>query len=128
MSILNMTHITSKRKSVRLFSSALYQPLSFLKCPQISPSELMADFCDDTTDLKTFVECVKFARKMKDVAPFKDMVVAETSPGPNVTTDEQIGGALLVSVFCVLFPFQCVSSMLAIDVCGGTPCGAIQTG
>ena len=65
-------------------------------------------------DLKTFIEDVKFIRKLPTFSPHKEVVgeqipclsiqavrlrlrrnltVKEINPGPNVTTDEQIGGA-----------------------------------
>ncbi|TFY75596.1 hypothetical protein EWM64_g8416 [Hericium alpestre] len=41
-------------------------------------------------DLDTFVECVKFIQRLKDTAPFKDIIGAEINPGPKCTTDEQL--------------------------------------
>ena len=60
-------------------------------------------------DLQTLVETVKWVRKLKGVSPLKDIIgesliylglltfltipkVSEANPGPNVHTDEQIGG------------------------------------
>lgn len=38
----------------------------------------------------TFVELIKFARRLADVEPLKSMVVDEINPGPEVKDDEQI--------------------------------------
>ena len=44
-------------------------------------------------DLDTLLEVVKYVRKLAEVSPFKDLIVGEVNPGPNVTTDEQLIGA-----------------------------------
>lgn len=63
-------HITSNSASV----DAAYDPHYF----------------EEETDLLTFVEQIKFARKLAEVEPFKSMIVSEINPGPEVKDDEQI--------------------------------------
>lgn len=48
-------------------------------------------YFEEDIDLKTFIEDVKFIRKLPTFSPHKEVVVKEINPGPNVTTDEQIG-------------------------------------
>jgi len=41
-------------------------------------------------DLAVMVETVKYVRKLREVEPFKSMVVREATPGPDYQTDEDI--------------------------------------
>ncbi|TFK47587.1 alcohol oxidase [Heliocybe sulcata] len=47
-------------------------------------------YFEEEIDRLTFVECVKFARNLSKTAPFKDLVVQEVNPGPEITADEEI--------------------------------------
>ncbi|KAI0030850.1 alcohol oxidase [Vararia minispora EC-137] len=59
------------------------------KNPKVDPA-YDPHYFEEKIDLDTFVETIRFIRHLKEVAPFKDIVVAEVNPGPNCTTDEQI--------------------------------------
>ncbi|KIP10401.1 hypothetical protein PHLGIDRAFT_240805 [Phlebiopsis gigantea 11061_1 CR5-6] len=51
--------------------------------------EFDARYFEQSLDLDIHVEMVKFARRVANTAPLKDMVVKEVNPGPEVQTDEQ---------------------------------------
>ncbi|TFK48618.1 alcohol oxidase [Heliocybe sulcata] len=59
------------------------------KDPEEDP-EFDPHYLEEEIDLQTFVETVKFARGLGKTVPFKDLVVDEVNPGPEVTTDEEI--------------------------------------
>ncbi|PSR73741.1 hypothetical protein PHLCEN_2v10431 [Hermanssonia centrifuga] len=52
--------------------------------------EFDAHYFEQDVDLEIFTEMCKFARKMADIAPLKDMIVKELNPGPEVQTHEQM--------------------------------------
>ncbi|KAF9808281.1 hypothetical protein IEO21_07894 [Rhodonia placenta] len=54
-------------------------------------------YFEEETERDILLEGFKFARKISNTSPFKDLVVAEVLPGPEVTEDRQI-----VGVFCGL--------------------------
>ncbi|EIW61651.1 GMC oxidoreductase [Trametes versicolor FP-101664 SS1] len=49
-------------------------------------------YFDEEVDLQVWVEMVKFARSLRNIAPLKDMTTKELNPGPEVQTDEEIVG------------------------------------
>ncbi|KAI9000782.1 GMC oxidoreductase [Trametes punicea] len=59
------------------------------KDPKDDP-EYDARYFDEEVDLKVWVEMVKFARNLRNIAPLRDMVAKEVSPGPDIQTDEEI--------------------------------------
>ena len=50
---------------------------------------------DCRIDLDIHVEMAKFARKVANTSPMKEMLVKELNPGLEVQTDEQLGGAFV---------------------------------
>ncbi|VDC02256.1 unnamed protein product [Peniophora sp. CBMAI 1063] len=60
------------------------------KDPKVDPA-YNPNYFDEDIDFQTFLECVKFVRALSKISPWSDMVAAEANPGPNVTTDEQLG-------------------------------------
>ncbi|EIM79352.1 GMC oxidoreductase [Stereum hirsutum FP-91666 SS1] len=46
---------------------------------------------EEDIDLQTFIETVKFVRTLRHISPWKELVVREVNPGPDVQTDAQIG-------------------------------------
>ncbi|KAI0739119.1 GMC oxidoreductase [Daedaleopsis nitida] len=57
-----------------------------LDSPAINPRYFEANI-----DLLTYIEQVKFVRKLAATEPFSDVVAREINPGPSVTSDEDIG-------------------------------------
>ncbi|EKM59944.1 uncharacterized protein PHACADRAFT_250766 [Phanerochaete carnosa HHB-10118-sp] len=53
--------------------------------------EMDAHYFEQSFDLGIHVEMVKFARKVANTSPMKEMVVKEVNPGLEVQTDEQWG-------------------------------------
>ncbi|ETW75677.1 choline dehydrogenase 3 [Heterobasidion irregulare TC 32-1] len=53
--------------------------------PAIDPK-----YFDEEIDLETFVETIKFVRSLRNFSPFKELLVDEVNPGPNVKTDDDI--------------------------------------
>ncbi|KAI5117292.1 hypothetical protein M0805_006814 [Coniferiporia weirii] len=47
-------------------------------------------YFDEKLDLDVMTETVKFIRTLRNVAPFKDVLIGEINPGPACTTDVQI--------------------------------------
>ncbi|THH20334.1 hypothetical protein EW146_g1022 [Bondarzewia mesenterica] len=75
---LSMNHQWS-RGSIHIDSADPYAQ------PSIDPH-----YFDEELDLETFVETVKFVRKLRTFPPFKDLIVDEVNPGPTVKTDDDI--------------------------------------
>ncbi|TFY79937.1 hypothetical protein EWM64_g4073 [Hericium alpestre] len=57
--------------------------------PKVYPA-LDPHCLEQEADLHCIVEGTKFVRQLRNVEPFKDPIVKETNPGPEVQTDEQI--------------------------------------
>lgn len=57
------------------------------------PPAIDPQYFAESADLDILVEAWKFARKVANTGAFKELMVAEVSPGPDVQTDEQIRGA-----------------------------------
>ncbi|KAH7915955.1 hypothetical protein BJ138DRAFT_1169640 [Hygrophoropsis aurantiaca] len=60
--------------------------------PEVDPA-LDPHYFEEDVDLQTFVELVKFIRKMAQTAPFSEAIASpvDLNPGPSVSSDEQIG-------------------------------------
>ncbi|TFY73449.1 hypothetical protein EWM64_g10563 [Hericium alpestre] len=57
--------------------------------PKVYPA-LDPHYLEQEADLHCIVEGTKFVRQLRNVESFKDLIVKETNPGPEVQTDEQI--------------------------------------
>ncbi|EGN92588.1 hypothetical protein SERLA73DRAFT_190954 [Serpula lacrymans var. lacrymans S7.3] len=49
---------------------------------------------EEDVDLQTFIELLKYARKMSQTAPLKEVLAKEINPGPEVKTDSDMGDYL----------------------------------
>ncbi|KAJ3556842.1 hypothetical protein NM688_g1799 [Phlebia brevispora] len=47
-------------------------------------------YFEQGVDLDIHTEMTKYARKLAEITPFKDMIAKEANPGPEVQTDEQL--------------------------------------
>lgn len=83
---LSMNHQWS-RGSIHINSADPYAQ------PEINPR-----YFDEEIDLHTFVETIKYVRSLRNFSPFKELLVAEVNPGPNVKTDEEISAWLKKSM------------------------------
>ena len=54
--------------------------------------DLSCDHSIITTDVDILVEMGKFARKVANTEPLKDLIASELNPGAEVQTDEQWAG------------------------------------
>ncbi|THG98101.1 hypothetical protein EW026_g4042 [Hermanssonia centrifuga] len=65
--------------------------------------EFDAHYFEQMVDLDIFTEMCKFARKLADVEPLKDMIVKELNPGAEVQTDEQLRGthSRMLRILCL---------------------------
>ncbi|KAF9439552.1 GMC oxidoreductase [Macrolepiota fuliginosa MF-IS2] len=61
--------------------------------PKAHP-DLDPHYFEEGTDMKMFVEIVKFCRKAAQTEPFKSYLASEINPGPGVNTDEEIADFL----------------------------------
>lgn len=61
-------------------------------------AEMDPNVFDHPFDLELLVEMFKYCRKFAQTEPFKDIIVAEAAPGPNVVTDEGIREYILNNV------------------------------
>ncbi|GJE91611.1 GMC family oxidoreductase [Phanerochaete sordida] len=52
--------------------------------------DIDAHYFEHQVDLDIFIETSKFARKMAQMPPLKDLIAKEVVPGPEVKTDEQL--------------------------------------
>ncbi|KAI5117293.1 hypothetical protein M0805_006815 [Coniferiporia weirii] len=57
--------------------------------PKVQPI-IDPHYLEEELDLNVMVETVKFIRTLRNVEPFKNMLLGEVVPGPDCTTDEQI--------------------------------------
>ena len=57
------------------------------------PPAIDPHYYEEELDLDILVEGFKYIRKLCQMEPFKDYIVAEALPGFEVSTDEQIRGA-----------------------------------
>ena len=49
-------------------------------------------YFDEAIDLDIMVDSWKFTREVTHSAPFKDLMVAQVAPGPEVASDDEIRG------------------------------------
>ncbi|KAF8330357.1 GMC oxidoreductase [Cantharellus anzutake] len=54
------------------------------------PAVMDPNIFEHDIDLQLLVESLKFVRKAAETAPYKERIVKELSPGPEVSTDEQL--------------------------------------
>ncbi|EKM59627.1 uncharacterized protein PHACADRAFT_250247 [Phanerochaete carnosa HHB-10118-sp] len=54
--------------------------------------EIDAHYFEQSFDLNIHIEMLRFARKVANTSPMKEMVVKEVNPGLEIQTDEQWGG------------------------------------
>ncbi|KAH9912984.1 GMC oxidoreductase [Epithele typhae] len=56
----------------------------------LAPSAIEPHYFEEPVDLATYVEQVKFARRLAQTAPFSDVLRKELNPGPAVASDADI--------------------------------------
>ncbi|KAH9886305.1 GMC oxidoreductase [Cubamyces lactineus] len=83
------------KKPIVAILSAVCRPFSrgTIHAASTDPKEPPAidpQYFAESADLDILVEAWKFARKVAHTGAFKELMVAEVSPGPGVQTDEQI--------------------------------------
>ncbi|KAJ3559639.1 hypothetical protein NM688_g219 [Phlebia brevispora] len=62
----------------------------------LQSSRIDPHYFEEEIDLDMYVEAVKFARKLGEMSPIKEVIDYEIQPGPEVQTDEQLRGAYYV--------------------------------
>ncbi|KAK7437914.1 hypothetical protein VKT23_018349 [Stygiomarasmius scandens] len=83
------------------------------KDPRADP-EIDPHYFEEDIDLKTYVEVVKYSRRLAQTEPLKDYLADEVNPGPEIKTDEQIAGWLVKNV-CTTYHTAGTLSMLPQD-------------
>jgi choline dehydrogenase-like flavoprotein len=68
------------------------------------PPAIYANYLDQPEDIQTLVEGVKLARRMGQAKAFAPFIEAETHPGPQVQSDQEIADYLRTRVTTIFHP------------------------